>query len=248
MVRSTGFRISAALALTAVAVMGVSGSSATADQGQPVIAGQTNTATAATVIHNTTADDTGVIGQGLLTGVEGQGNGFAGVVGEGGPSGVYGLGQNGVVGQAKSDGDGVEGHANNSAASGVYGQNDGSGFGVAGRANNGGIGVLGDSVSGVGVKAYSPSGTALLVDGKAQFSRSGTKVVPGTISVPKSSVTITGVALSGRSFIIATPQKNIAGVWVQAAVPVPYYASIVIYLNKAVTQSYPVGWMVIEHP
>jgi hypothetical protein len=40
----------------------------------------------------------------------------------------------------------------------------------------------------------------------------------------------------------------IAGVWMQAAVPIPIYVSIVIYSNKAVTQSYPVGWMVIEHP
>lgn len=43
-------------------------------------------------------------------------------------------------------------------------------------------------------------------------------------------------------------QKNVAGVFVAAAVPNVSGNSITIYLNKAVTTTYPVGWMVIEHP
>jgi hypothetical protein len=191
---------------------------------------------------STSTDGAGVNGQGELYGVAGNGKGpvSTGINGTGNKYGVRG---NGVV-DPKSVGvfgtgelNGVEGHTANDMASGVYGQNDGSGYGVAGRAQ-----------SGTGVLAESANGVALSVVGKARFSRSGTKAVPATVSVPKSSVRVSNVALSSTSFIIATPQNNIPGVWVQAAVPNVAGSYITIYLNKAVTQKYVVGWMVIEHP
>ena len=166
--------------------------------------------------------------------------------------GVYGIG--GVAGVKGESGavagsSGVLGTSNGAGTSGVYGyiNNQQTGHGVIGRADLG-VGVLGDSTYGVGVDATSANDTALRVTGKAQFSRSGTTTIAGTSSSPKSFVTIPNVALASSSFIIATSQKNVAGVWVTAAVPNVSDGTITIHLNKAVTHNYAVGWMVIEHP
>ena len=117
-------------------------------------------------------------------------------------NGVYGVGNIGVRGQAETTGNGVEGDANNSSASGVYGQNDGTGFGVAGRSN--GVGVLGDSATGIGVMATSPGGTALRVDGKVRFGRSG--VV--TITYPAKSAVISSVPVTSKSLAFATDNSS----------------------------------------
>ena len=201
---------------------------AIATQGQPIIAGQTNTATNGTVIQNTTESipacsnfssrgltacgSTGLVAFGTEQGVYATGQiavggqgGIHGVHGSGSTAGVYGVSNtsngSGVEGDSDGDGNGVFGHANNSFASGVYGQNLGTGYGVAGRANQG-----------TGVLADSNNGTALTVNGKAQFSRSGTATVVGTAASPRSSVTVTNVALTLKSLVLVTPQKNGPGV------------------------------------
>jgi hypothetical protein len=179
------------------------------------------------------AGDDGVFGEGLANGVRGEA--FASSSG----SGVYG--------QNDGNGNGVYGHASNSAASGVYGQNDGTGFGVAGRASSG-TGVLGDSANGVGVSASSQNATALKVTGKAQFSRSGIATVAGTSAAPKNSVRVS-LPITAKSMMTALLQKFVAGVYVVAAVPNVTGGYFTIYLNKAVSTSVgPIAWIVTEHP
>jgi hypothetical protein len=86
------------------------------------------------------------------------------------------------------------------------------------------------------------------VSGKAQFSRSGRATITGSTATPKSSFQVTNVALTAKSLVLVTPQKSAAGVWVQAAVPSVANGRFTIFLNKGVTTSYPVAWMVIEMP
>ena len=173
--------------------------------------------------ESTAASGTGLVGRG-------SGTGSAGVIGVGLAQGVYGY-------NLETTGIGVKGEV------------DGVGSGVYGLANANGVGVFGDApVNGIGVIAQGNGGSALDVRGKAKFSRSGTATIVGTLALPKASIVVPGVALSTNSLILVTAQKNVAGVWVRAAVPNVAGSSITIYLNKAVTTSMPVAWMVIEHP
>jgi hypothetical protein len=177
----------------------------------------------------------GVYGQndGTGYGVAGRATNGTGVLGDG-VVGVNSQGSiTGVRGTSLGAGDGVDGVANNSCCSAVYGLNDGTGNGVAGKAD-----------SGTGVLASSTGGIALKVDGKAQFSRSG----KASVASGQSSIVVQNVSLSTKSLVLATPQKNVAGVYVQAAVPNVSAHTVTISLNKTVGASYPVAWMVVERP
>ena len=158
-------------------------------------------------------------------------------------------GETGTAVVGDGEGTGVYGRNYRSTGIGVKGETDGVGSGVYGLATANGVGVYGDApANGTGVVAKGTTGNALVVNGKAQFSRSGSKVVAGTLTAPKSSVTVTGVALTTKSLVLTTPQKHLAGVFVEAAVPNVAGSYVTIFLNQAVTQSFPVGWMVIERP
>ena len=247
---------------------------AIATQGQPVIAGVTNTETSETLFHNTPAgvtctgdafDDAGVVGCGFQ-GVYGEGpyGVYGKTQGSGAVKGVYGetavasgngvFGVNnatngtGVSGLAGFGGTGVFGTHTGTTGIGVHGQTGGTGTGVFGQATANGAGVFGDSVSGPGVQARSATGPALNVLGKIQLSRSGTATIAGTAASPKSSVVVNNVALTNKSLILVTPQKNVAGTWVQAAVPNAANSRFTVFLNRNVSVSYPVAWMVIERP
>jgi hypothetical protein len=182
------------------------------------------------------------------------GDGLVGVSDDVSDSGVYAVnrgGGYGLVGRTGGDnrpavwgdntggGNGVFGRSVGALTSGVYGENTGGGYGVAGRSN---------LPAGVGVLADSTGGTALQVAGKAQFSRSGRATVAGTGASPKNSVQVQNVALSANSLVLVTPQKNVPGVWLQAAVPQPANNRIILWLNQNVTVNYPLAWMVIERP
>ena len=65
------------------------------------------------------------------------------------------------------------------------------------------IGVGGDSTTGTGVSASSLDGTALNVDGKAVFSRSGVAAVAGTAASPKNSVQVRLPEISSTNRITA---------------------------------------------
>jgi len=192
---------------------------------------------------NDTSTETAVRSSGSV-GLYGSSTAADGAGIEGACTGARGYG---VVG--RSFGTGVWGFNDGSTGIGVKGETDGVGSGVYGLATANGVGVYGDApANGTGVVAKGTTGNALVVNGKAQFSRSGSKAVAGTLTAPKSSVTVTGVALTTKSLVLTTPQKHLAGVFVEAAVPNVAGSYVTIFLNQAVTQSFPVGWMVIERP
>jgi hypothetical protein len=185
---------------------------AQASNGQPVLLGATNNATAVTQINATSSSG---VAQAKLA-VTGSG---VGVIGNGDSVGVSGEATSG------SNGDGVQGVA------------DGSGTGVVGVAGAPAIG------EGVGVTAeHTSGGTALHVIGTAVFSRSGAL----TIKAGASSITLTGVALTAASLILATLQNNVPGVYVQSAVPDVSEGSFTIYLSEAVTANTTVAWFIVN--
>ena len=181
-------------------------------------------------VPQTYAIPTGVYG-------ESEGEGPTGVWGEGGnvttgfSTGVYGEGDTGVWGYG---GWGVFG-ASDAAGTGVYGF---SGTSVPAAPAH--VGVFGYSATGYGVYAKATTGTALYVSGKARFSRSGKTYVSAGRSTRK--VTMSGVTSS--SYIIATPQTNRAGVYVQSVVAAS--GAFTIHLNKAVSGTTYVGYLVIN--
>lgn len=155
-------------------------------------------------------------------------------------TGVYGTGAVGVTGDGET---GVMGQG----TYGIYG------FGrqaVSGHAFPGETGVYGSvgtvepplPPGSVAVRAYAASTTytALDVYGKAKFNRSARIAISANTSSKK--VTMAGVTTS--SYIIATLQTRRTGVYVHAVVPAA--GSFTIYLNKAVTATTYVGYLVIN--
>jgi hypothetical protein len=208
-----------------------------------------------------TSNSVGVVGEGD-TGVVG--SGIFGVLGSASAAGigVYGsasnaagappvFGKTGVVGQSDAGGTAVVGFTGVTAHqpppdTGIYGRSDTGGAGGRGLTGfcSTGIGLLGQTETGVGVRAYcgNNTGVGLQVTGKAAFDRSGKL----TITAGHSSITKTGIGLSALSFILATLQKNVAGLFIQAVVPNPAGSSFTIYLNKAPTVSVVVAWMAVN--
>jgi hypothetical protein len=113
-----------------------------------------------------------------------------------------------------STGSGVYGENTGSTGIGVEGKTDGAGSAVYGQATTNGVGLYGVSVAGTGVSANSTNGTALRVNGKATFSRSGI----ATVAAGTSSVNVSLPGMTASSLVIATAQQNVS-VFVKAAVP-----------------------------
>jgi hypothetical protein len=127
------------------------------------------------------------------------------------------------------------------AADGFVGSGIGPSRGVVGNGGSG-IGVQGLTAGGIGVdaRATTTTGTALRTTGKVQFNRSGrTSITAGHAS---RTVSMAGVTTS--SYIIATPQTNRAGIYIQSVVPAA--GKFTIYLNKAVTGTSYIGYLVIN--
>ncbi|HEY1916248.1 MAG TPA: hypothetical protein VGH27_11810 [Streptosporangiaceae bacterium] len=189
-------------------------------------------------------------------------NGQTGVFGDDQSSG----GATGVVGRS-AFGNGVKGQAGESSGyhfvgqTAVFGDTDG-GIAVGGISTdqdaacfvtyaNNYAGVYGEDFSadgGYGVVATTVSGTALLVDGPAEFSRSGLATVAGTSTKTAKSVVVTGVALTQYSQILATPQVYVTGAAVAAVVPNVAKKSFTIYLTKLIKVSMPIAWFIMENP
>lgn len=235
--------------------------SAAADMGN-LILGESNTASHQTSLTNTAAATGADTRTGLaVTGGTGTGgpNGGTGITGNGGRatgggldgagvsgnsgsgSGLVGISTSGVgVKGSSSTGPGVFGASREKP--GVTGITTGSGqAGVAGRNDTrSGYGVSGTSAQGTGVLASSGLGTALSVQGKVSFSRSGIATIPkGTTSI---TVKLAGV--SGSSMVLATLQQVQKGVLIAGAVPGTN--SFTIYLSQAPTASLKVAWFVIH--
>jgi hypothetical protein len=202
----------AALAATALAP-----AAALAGSDGDVVLGANNASSSATRITNSTSGDTAF----AASAVEG-----FGVVGDG-DIGVVGSGRLGVLGDSAA----LHG-------AGVYGYGEAAGCGV--------LGVVGgappEPAGNVGVQAVATesTGTALRVDGKVKFSRSGRL----TVSSGKSSVVKTLAGVTTSSIIIAVLQQVETGTWIRAAVPGT--GKFTVYFNKALPSSSVVGWFVIN--
>jgi hypothetical protein len=162
-----------------------------------------------------------------------------GVVGTG-AWGVYGGGDIGVVGD-------VEGAS--TAVYGFAGDQDivvpPASTAVAGLAgDNGHVGVRGHVMTGTGIGVWASSAsvtqTALLVQGKVRLSRSGRVSVGSTSSSRK----VTMVGVTSSSYVVATMQTNVSGLYVRAVVPTA--GSFRIYLSKAPGKTVYVGYVVVN--
>lgn len=107
-----------------------------------------------------------------------------------------------------------------------------------------GVGVFGESVNGTGVSAQSTTGTAVKVEGVAAFSRNGLVMVVAA----KSTVTVSGVALSASSLVLANLQNSVPGVFVEGVVPNVTKRSFQIILSEAVPagSKAKVAWFVVN--
>jgi hypothetical protein len=135
------------------------------------------------------------------------------------------------------------------SGTGVYGVG-GSGVGVFGTGSTGvqgsgatGVHGIADSSPGVGVLAENTvGGSALEVKGVVAFSRSGV----ATVLVGKSKVTLK-LSLSSASFVLATIQGDVAGLYVQGVTMITGpTGSFTIHLNKTVSANTNVAWFVIN--
>lgn len=180
--------------------------------------------------------DDSLVGDMSGAGVVGFADELVGFVGTAGISdafvGALGSGLIGVYGSADSIG--VVGDG---ADAGVYGTGYEGGIGV--------VGLVGDSPAtmptNVGVFASGDSSSvALQVNGKVKFSRSGRVSISSTGT--SRSVTMSGVTTS--SYIIATMQTSVSGVYVRAVVPGT--GSFRIYLSKAPGKTVYVGYLVVN--
>ena len=163
------------------------------------------------------------------TGIWGQG----GTVSSGFSTGVYGEGDAGVWGFG---GWGVFG-ASDATGTGVYGFSGGSVPAAPAH-----TGVFGYSDSGVGVYAKATSGLALLVSGKARFTRAGrARIAAGRRYVD---VTVSG-GLAGSPVCLANLLTYRAGFYVAAVRPnYPSTGKMRIYLNKVLGSATYVSYFV----
>ena len=180
-------------------------------------------------------------------GVVGDSNSNDGVVGlSSGGNGITGIStvDSGVYGTSSASW-GVLGSSQAEVAGGVWGadESEAGAFGVQGTTGPG-VGVAGSAESGIGVSAQSASGTALKVEGVATFTRSGLVSIPAD----KVSVTVTGVALSTASLVLATMQNSVPKVYVEAVIPNVGAGSFEILLSKKVPngKAANVGWFIVN--
>jgi hypothetical protein len=202
---------------TGVIGVGTNGVQGSASAGGTGVYGQNSGSFGIGVWGKTGGTGSAVYGQATANGVGVNGVSASGtaVRGAGGFTGVFGSGTDyGVEGSASAGGIGVYGHNSGSSGAGVKGQTGGGGSAVYGYATANGFGVYGWSQFGAGLLGESPNGTALEVNGKAKFSRSGiVTIAAGTAS---KTVSLGGVTTS--SMVIGTAQQN-GNVFVKAALP-----------------------------
>jgi hypothetical protein len=129
---------------------------------------------------------------------------------------------------------------------GVMGSSE-EGTGVFGTITLSGDAVHGHSFAtdGVGVRASAEAGLALVVDGKATFSRSGRATIPAGADHIDVDLKPKG-GLSGTPLCFANLQVRRTGVHVEAVRPnVPSFGKLRIYLNGPVSSSTTVAWIVL---
>jgi hypothetical protein len=215
----------------------------------------------ATAIHGQSPSGTGIRGSNTDShaGVVGDSLNAVGVAGTTGaafdPSAIAGI-TAGVLGQASAEASpgvlglgeiGVEGggfigmFAN--GTTGVLGIGDG--LGPPGQFGTGVYGYAGgvppEPPNNVGVYARGDGGaTALRVQGKAAFSRSGRAAV----GAGQSSKVVTMAGVTSASLVLVTLRTRRSGVYVAAAVPAT--GKFTVYLNKAVTAATYFAYLVLD--
>lgn len=205
-----------------------------AANGDPLKLGQTNDATATTVVVTTGAAafrGQSDVGEGLV----GQSNEKSGVVGtSGSTSGVYGDTTN-------AEAEGVTGKNPSVGTAGALGTREHGAMGAheAGRT----FGALaGPSAALFGQAPLDVDHHGLFVVGRAHFGTSGRL----TIAANRSSVSATAPALTVTSMVLATLQTNHAGVYVQAALANPASGKITVYLNRKVPAATKVAYFILD--
>jgi hypothetical protein len=160
-------------------------------------------------------------------------SGFAGSSGSG--AGVSGDSTSGIGVAGFGATFGVDGRSANTNGVGVRGfasATSGSTVGVVGRV---------DSPDGISVLARNTAGgSALVVEGKARFRRSG----KATIKAGNASKKVTLAGVAGSSMVLAVLAQNRAGRYVRAVVPAS--GSFTIYLNNTVSSDTKVSWFVLD--
>jgi hypothetical protein len=134
------------------------------------------------------------------------------------------------------------------SGTGVYGHSY-TGYGVEGvtgelLSSGSGAGVHGLSLdnNGVGVRADAPR-TALVVNGAADFSRSGLVTFPAGHSEAR----VKPLRLTSASIVLATIQGDVVGMDVRGVTIVPgSKGSFTIHLNKNAPSALVVGWFVVN--
>ena len=228
---ATGAGVAASLAGSGVAdAAGKSG---------PVLLGKSNSAGATTEV--TTRSGSGLVGQTHATGQ-------SGVVGidvstAAGGRGVYGhsIHGAGVMGISKNS-SGVSGLASTVGESGVAGVDQTpttGGHGVFGQSEHGN-GVYATSLRGIGLRAQSANGLALLVQGRTRFDLSGL----ATVKAGHDAVTVSVPGLKPSNIVLATIQQPQHGIFIIGALPA--HGSFTITLSGSVESDTKVGWMVLE--
>ena len=197
-----------------------------AANGDPITVGGTFTGTSSTMIENTTPDTTALIASATGLG-DPNVDGFS--------TGIHGITTNGR---------GVHGSATAGGGFGVFGEAV-AGAGVVGSSGTG------PSDVGIGVVAKAgPNGTALYVNGRASFTRSGRTNIPAGRSYvdirPKQG--LGPIEQTGVVGILATLQRYRPGVYVAAVRGnYPSKGKARIYLNKVASSTHntPVTWFVL---
>ena len=250
---------------------------AAAANGDPITMGQLNQASSNTSINNNGGDTTfTALGTSTGTALEGNavdGTGVSGTsetgIGVSGTTGSSAAGAAAVAGEITSASPGsfsagVRGKNDGTGANGigVLGSHAGDGWGVYG-ASQGGIGVFGNVTTGTGVEGSGTTGVfgvtnsqhgvgilaqnngggpALKVNGVAAFSRSGVATVPSGKSQVTSRLTLTSA-----SFVLATIQGNITGLYVRGVtIAAGSPGSFTIHLSNTVTSKTNVAWLAVN--
>jgi hypothetical protein len=211
----------AAATATLANALGRPASSRAAD-GDPVIAGQTVTASSTTQIHATSAGA-------LIARTDATGSSAIDAQSMGGSANI------GVRGAADGpNSTGVLGHSGDSI--GVAGSSD-TGVAVMGTtANPGAIAVFGYSPEGIGVRARSNVGTALDVVGGAVFSRSGRLTIPAGGHSAVEAVN----GLTSSSLVFAVVETGDASTWVRKVVPTT--GKFTVLVKKRVAAATQIAW------
>jgi hypothetical protein len=176
-------------------------------------------------VHGISSHGFGVVGDGeLLAGVSGNSRFSSGVIGA----------------NVATDKPAVQGWAQN-GSTGVQGFSAAGDATAPTSANTGVHGVC-DAPDGIGVLAQRAQGTALRVDGRAVFRRSGVLVIPARAK----SATMTGIPLTDASLVLATLRQHQVGLHVEAAVPDPATDSFTVYLNRRARRDVQVAWFIVN--